>query len=202
MTRAVNLASRPYRSRLRAARSEATRARILDAAVRVMARGIATLSMPAVAREADVALRTVYDHFGSKDDLLSAIYPHLVRRAGLDAMVMPRGLDELKAGVRTVFEQTESLGDLARAAIASPAAEEARRLNIPVRLAQTRAVADTIAPEIPEALRDRIARLLLVLTTTSAIRVWREYLGLSADAAADDIDWVIRAAIAAGGDPS
>jgi AcrR family transcriptional regulator len=200
MNRTTNTPVRPYRSQLRTEQSESTRARILDAAVRVMARGIASLSMPAVAREARVSTRTVYHHFRTKEDLLGALYLHLVSRARLDEIVLPRTLDDLRDGIRAIFGRVESLGDLARAAIASPAAEEARRLNIPVRLAQTRELADRIAPRISDVDKDRIARFLLILTTTSSMRLWREHLGSSVDEAADDIDWLIRAAIAASGE--
>jgi AcrR family transcriptional regulator len=153
-----------------------------------------------VAREARVSTRTVYHHFRTKEDLLGALYLHLVSRARLDEIVLPRTLDDLRDGIRAIFGRVESLGDLARAAIASPAAEEARRLNIPVRLAQTRELADRIAPRISDVDKDRIARFLLILTTTSSMRLWREHLGSSVDEAADDIDWLIRAAIAASGE--
>jgi len=73
----ANNAKRPYRSELRAERADQTRGRILDAVVQVMAGGIASLSIPDVAREAGVAVPTVYYHFRTKDDLLEAVYPHL-----------------------------------------------------------------------------------------------------------------------------
>ena len=38
--------------------------------------------------------------------------------------------------------------------------------------------------------------LLVVLTASSALRLWRDQLGSSVDEAADDVDWVIRALIA------
>jgi AcrR family transcriptional regulator len=50
---------------LRAAQAQATRARILEATVNVMARGVASVSIPAVAREARVSVPTVYRHFGT-----------------------------------------------------------------------------------------------------------------------------------------
>ena len=68
--------SRPYRSELREEQAESTRSRILDATMRVMGRGVASLSIPAVAREAGVSTPTVYRHFGTKHDLLDALYPH------------------------------------------------------------------------------------------------------------------------------
>ena len=196
MTRIANDSGRAYRSELRAEQAEATRARILDATVRVTAAGLASLSIPAVAREAGVSVPTIYRHFATKRDLLAAIYPHVVRRAGLDELVIPRSVDELLDGLRAYFERTDSLGDLARVAMASPASEAVRALNMPDRIALFRRLADSIVPRPSEKDRDRIARVLVVLTASSALRMWRDQLGSSVDEAADDVDWVIRAVIA------
>ena len=197
MSRIATGTVRAYRSQLRGQQAEETRARILDATVRVMAAGLASLSIPAVAREAGVSVPTIYRHFGTKRDLLAAVYPHVVRRAGLDDLVAPRSMDELRDGVRALFDRLDSVDDLARAAMASPAAEEARRINMPDRFAMTRRLADSIVPKLPERDRDRIARLLVVLTTSSALRMWRDHLGSSVDEAADDVDSVVRAAVGA-----
>jgi AcrR family transcriptional regulator len=197
MTRLANTGGRAYRSRLRAEQAAETSARILDATVRVMAAGLAFVSIPAVAREAGVSVPTVYRHFGTKRDLIAAVYPHSVRRAGLDRLAPPRSVDELRGGVRAYFDQLESLDDLTRAAMAGPASEEARRISMPDRLATFRQLADTIVPKLSEADRDRIARLVLILTTSSALRMWRDHLGSSVDEAADDVEWAVRAAIAA-----
>jgi AcrR family transcriptional regulator len=182
---------------LRAAQSEATRARILDATLRVIARGVATVSIPAVAREAGVSVPTVYRHFGTKRVLLSAVLPHILRRAGLDELVPPRSIEELGASVRAFFDRIDSAGDLARAAAASPAVEEVRRADMPARLEMNRRLADSIVPKLTPGDRDRITRLLTILVSASALRVWRDHLGSTVDEAAHDVDWVIKAAIAA-----
>lgn len=197
MDRIAEGAGRSYRSDLRAEQAHQTRDRILDATVRVMARGLASVSIPAVAREAGVSVPTVYRHFGSKAELLAALYPHAVRRAGLDRVAPPRSIRELRQGVRAHFDRVDSFDDLARAAMASPAAEEARHLNMPDRLAIFRRVADSIEPKPSAVDRDRIARLLVILTASSAVRMWRDHLGSSVDEAADDFDWIVGAAIAA-----
>ncbi len=184
-------------NQLRAAQAQTTRARILEATVSVMARGVATVSIPAVAREAGVSVPTVYRHFGTKRDLLAAVFPHVVRRAGLDELVPPRSIDELGNGVRALFERIDSAGDLARAASASPAAEEVRRVDMPARLEMSRRLADSIVPKLTPGDRDRIARLLTILISASALRVWRDHLGSTVEEAATDIEWVIGAAIAA-----
>ncbi len=197
MTRIATGTVRAYRSQLRAQQAEETRARILDATVRVMADGLAYVSIPAVAREAGVSVPTVYRHFGTKRDLLAAVFPHVVRRAGLDELVPPRSIDELGRGVRALFERIDSAGDLARVAAASPAAEEVRRVDMPARLEMSRRLADSIMPKLTPGDRDRIARLLTILISASALRVWRDHLGSTVEEAANDIDWVISAAIAA-----
>ena len=194
MTRiAPRKVARGYGSPLRVQQAEETRGRILDATGRVMAGGLAFVSIPAVAREAGVSVPTVYRHFPTKHDLLAAIYPHALRRAGLDDVVIPTSMDELRHGLRAHFERTDSLGDLARAAMASPASDEVRRLSMPRRLAAFRQLADSIEPKPSKADRDRIARLLVILTASSSLRLWRDQLGSSVDEAADDVDWVLRA---------
>ena len=197
MTRIANKAARGYRSELRAQQADETRTRILDAAVAVMARGVASVSIPAVAAEAGVSVPTVYRHFGTKRELFAAVFPHIVQRAGLEELVPPRSIDELGDGLRTLFQRLDSAGDLARAAAASPAAEEVRHADMPARLAMNRRLADSIVPKLAPGDRDRIARLLTLLISGSALRMYRVYLGSTVEEAASDIDWVIRAAVAA-----
>ena len=94
----------------------------------------------------------------------------------------------------------EGLDDVMRAALASPAGEEARRLHAPRRFMLARSAADAVAPGLPEADRDRIARLLVILTSSSSLRVWRDHLGLTVEEIADEIDRAIRAVIGAAGE--
>jgi AcrR family transcriptional regulator len=162
------------------------------------------VAIPDVAREAGVSIPTIYRHFGTKAELLIELYPHVARRAGLAVARMedvppPRSLDELRAGLRAVYARIEAVArdDLTIAAISGPAGDEVRRVSMPQRLAAFRPMVDGFIPGLGEVERDRIARLLVVLTTSSALRTWRDYLGSSADEAADDVDWVIRSALAA-----
>src|SRR5438093_9681250 len=75
--------SRSYESPLREEQAEVTRRRILDALVRTMAKGVAGLSVPAVAAEAGVSVPTVYRHFRTKADLVAALAPYLTRKTRL-----------------------------------------------------------------------------------------------------------------------
>jgi len=194
--------SRPYRSELREQQADATRVRILDAAVRIMAGGVTSLAVPAVAREAAVSVPTVYRHFATKADLFAALYPHLMQRVGFHDITFPTSLDELRDGVHQSFERIDRIGSidgLAVLAMTSPSSDDARRVTYPRRLELARGLADTVKPRLSRAERDRVARLIVVLTSSGAFRVWREYLGASVDEAADDVAWVIRSAIAGAG---
>ena len=192
MVRIANDHPREYRSELRAEQAEETRTRILDATLRVMADGVATVSIPAVAREAGVSVPTVYRHFGSKSGLLKALYPHLIPRVGLYDMTPPTTLPEFRAAIRAIFERLDVHDDLARVAMASPAAEEARHATMPDRLTFIRRFVGTIGPDLSERDRDRITRVMVVLTMSSALRTWRDHLGASVEDTIEDVEWVLR----------
>jgi AcrR family transcriptional regulator len=197
MTRIANRKGRAYTSTLRAEQAQETRSRILDATIPLMARGIATLSIPAVAREAGVSVPTVYRHFATKQQLIEAIYPHVLRRAAVNQPPPPRSLSDLRDGVRAYLEHLDSFDDQARAAQASPAADEMRRASMPRRLAIFGDLVDSVDPKLARADRDRVVHLLVVLSTSSALRTLRDHLGLSVDEVAEEIDWLVRAIIAA-----
>src|SRR4026207_1998738 len=105
MTRIATVKGRPYSSQLRTEQAEETRSRILDATIRVMARGVGTLSIPDVAGEAGVSVPTVYRHFGSKGALLAAVHPHLGRRAGIGDVGEPTSGDEFRETGRAIFSR-------------------------------------------------------------------------------------------------
>jgi AcrR family transcriptional regulator len=189
--------SRPYRSDLRARQAEETRSAILDAAVRVSARGIALLTIPDIAREAGVSVPTVYRHFPSKAELVDAIYPHLERRTGKGPLLLPQTIDQLRDGILRLLDRLDTFDDLARASMASPASEEGRARSIPRRMAIMRALVETIEPPLPLEARDRIARLILVLTSSQSLRTWRDHLGRAPDEVADEIEAIVQAAVAA-----
>src|SRR4051794_9576905 len=94
---------RPYVSPNRDAAAAAARARVVDAAGRVLreADTIASFTLDAVAKAAGVTRLTIYNQFGSRRGLLEAVFDDLTRQGGLrslaEALTMaPRaGLDRL-----------------------------------------------------------------------------------------------------------
>lgn len=77
------MSPRPYRLGERAATVADTRRRIVDAARALLCEGGPQRSVEDVARRADVARATVYQHYGSKLGLVEAVIADLEERADL-----------------------------------------------------------------------------------------------------------------------
>jgi AcrR family transcriptional regulator len=94
---------RAYNLGRRKAAIELTRANIIEATRNLLATcaRYTDVSVPAVAREADVSRDTVYRQFGSKSGLLEAVFDEGAARGGLDQ-------------IRTAFTQSGALDGIGR----------------------------------------------------------------------------------------
>ena len=84
---------RPYSMDKRAALSVAVGERILDAALDVLvASPDGAITLRAVAEQADLALRTLYNHFANRDALLTAAFLRhtALSRAAIEAVTVPQ----------------------------------------------------------------------------------------------------------------
>ena len=91
---------RPYRLGQRQVATEQTRARILNAARKLLlsSNAFSGFSIAAVARQADVARMTVYHQFGSKIGLLEALSDFLAEHGGMEQLANAfRQTDPLEA---------------------------------------------------------------------------------------------------------
>ena len=82
---AVKAKRRTYKSAVRAASVDESRARILAAARKLLAGGedVPAFSLDAVAREAGVTRLTVYNQFESKRGVMEAVFDSIAREGGL-----------------------------------------------------------------------------------------------------------------------
>jgi AcrR family transcriptional regulator len=182
--------SRPYDSELRAEQADATRRRILDALVRTIGRGVAALSIPAVAREAGVSVPTVYRHFKSKAALVAALSPHLVGRTGLMDPDLIEHAD-LPTIVREMYRRNAGMDAEVRAALASELGQETRRRMMPQRVALARKTLGERLPGVTGDELDRVTRVFLILTSSATMRAFKDYLGMDASHAANDVAFVV-----------
>jgi AcrR family transcriptional regulator len=181
---------------LREEQADATRERILEALVRTMGSGVAALSMPAVAREAAVSIPTIYRHFGSKQGLLDALGPWVLKRSGLVPQEMPATIEAMPGLIRETFHHLDEMDATLRAAMASELGGKVRRSTMPERFAMHRGVLERSAPGLPDDVLDRLASLSVILLSSAAYRAYKDYLGLDAERAADLVAWAMRTLVA------
>jgi AcrR family transcriptional regulator len=161
-----------------------------------MAHGPTKLSVPAVAREAGVATKTVYRYFATKAELVDAFGEHVFSRSELERMPLPRTVDDLEPSIRDLFHRLDAVDPAVRAALLSKAGWEARRRSIPYRVRMLRDAVHSAQPGLDDAALDHITRLALILTSSFSLQAWRDYLGVSAEEAAAEVAWALRAVIA------
>ncbi|MEO6207127.1 MAG: helix-turn-helix domain-containing protein [Candidatus Limnocylindrales bacterium] len=186
---------RPYSRALREQQAETTRTRILEALERTMAKGVAGLSIAAVAREAAVSIPTIYRQFGSKQGLIDALSPYVIAKAGLMPDPPPATLPEVARTVRSVFRNLAGMDAMLRAAMASELGRQVRLATMPKRFASHRETVGRLAPNLGNEDLDRLAKLSLILTSTSSFRAFKDYLGLGPDASAELVTWALGAMI-------
>lgn len=159
----VKKRARRYRSPVRAAAADATRARIVAVGRMLLnaGRGGAAFSLDAVARRAGVTRLTVYNQFKSKRGLLEAIFDDTARRGGLHE-------------VPGIFEEPDM-----RNALKRYVAIFCRFWAMHARLFPKLAAVARLDPEIAESLGQRVERrrhILQALVDRLPVKAERERL--------------------------
>jgi len=111
---------RQYAMEKRAAATAVVRQRIIDAALdELVAVDGGSITLQGVAQRADLALRTLYNHFPNRDALLSAAILHHTTqtRAAVEAMSLPDADPEqqLRHAVRAYYSRYAAMGRRLRA---------------------------------------------------------------------------------------
>ncbi len=183
---------KPYHSTLREEQTQRTREQILAGLVKTMARGIATLSIPAVAREAGVSVPTVYRYFRTKRELVDALGGYLIGKISSGSPPQfPRNPEELTSMVRNIFLSFEGLDETIRAASVSELSYEFRKEALPARLKMIENALAPVLEHANETDRIRLRNIVLILSSTAMVRAFKDYLDLSGEEAADNVSWAI-----------
>lgn len=185
---------RTYQSEVRDAQAEATREKILESVVVVMAGGAAELTVPAVAKEAGVSIPTVYRHFGNKQGLMSALVGHIGDRLGISPEMAPADITDIDGFVRVLFRQLEEADPLIRAALA--AGPSPRSASVQVRMGAIQDLLERSDPPVPDDVTERLAQVMLILTCSQALQLWNDRFDLTTDQVADTVSWAIKAMVA------
>lgn len=106
---------RRYSMQTRRRASEEARTRIFDATLdALVASGGQQVTMQEIAERADVALRTLYNHFSSRDELLTAAFDHHTAqtRAAVEDLGLPDAAPEhqLQHIIEAYYSRYEQMG--------------------------------------------------------------------------------------------
>ena len=165
-------AKRPYVMTARAAKAEATRARIRASAVALYCNSaIEDFTLEEVARRAGTTVQTVLRAFGSKDEL---IYAALEEMAAGGVFLKPAQPGDVRAAVTSFFDIYESVGDL----VMQRLSEERRRPALKATLDQGRenhrdGVKTAFAPQLERLHGAARAQLLSALIVVTDVYVWK-----------------------------
>ncbi len=154
----------------------------------------AAISVPAVAKQAGVSVRTVYRHFPSKQALLDDVAAIQMRRADK----LTRGRDDLfddpAAYLRVLWRDFASDVEAVRAQHTSKAGADLRARRLSGSRAGIRTKLDAEFPNATDADLSRLTDLLVAVPSSSMFLELHDRLGHEPDEAADLAMWMVRAA--------
>jgi AcrR family transcriptional regulator len=163
---------RTYVMTARAAKAEATKARIRASAMEVyLQEPTEDFTLEAVASRAGTTVQTVLRIFGSKDEL---VYAALEEMAAGGVFLRPVQPGDIKSAVSAVFDIYESVGDL----VMQRLNEERRRPALKPSLDQGRenhrdGVKMVFAPQLERLHGAARAQLLTILVILTDVYVWK-----------------------------
>ena len=181
----MNRKKRRYAMAARAAKAEATKARIRVSAMELYCqRPIEDFTLEEVAGRAGVAVRTVLRAYPSKDEL---VYAALDEMAAGGVYLKPTPPGDIKAGVSAFFDIYETVGDL----VLQRLSDERRRPGLKPSLDQGRenhrdGVKVIFAPQLEQrrgAARAELFNMLVVMTDVYVWKLLRRDMALTRPAA-------------------
>jgi AcrR family transcriptional regulator len=167
----------------------ATRQRIVRAVSALVAEEHpAAISVPAVARRAELGVATVYRYFPTKEALLDAAAGEVVTPA---AARLPRGFDEVGPSLAAAWGELEAQLPLVRGQFASPVGRDLhrRRWEAKHQAMLEVARADRLDPESPKV--RRLIGVVDVLTSSTALLELHDKAGVPVEDAAAWCAWAV-----------
>ena len=181
----MDMKSRSYDMGTRQQAKVATRDVIIRAAIDTfMAERSFAITLPSVAERAQVTVKTVLRHFGSRDSLIDAAWAQAYDEA-MTERVPPQGDPE--AALKVLIAHYERRGGVVLVMLADETDPRAARMNNAGRLAHREWVEQVFRDRLPATAvgRTRLVDVLVVATDVYAWKLLRLDRGLSVDDVTD-----------------
>ncbi|HEY8943962.1 MAG TPA: helix-turn-helix domain-containing protein [Polyangiaceae bacterium] len=167
------------------ARTQALTDRVIQAAVAVLSDG-RPLTFREVAIESGVAERTLYRHFASRTELLTALFEWSNRRMGCPGE-RPTDLAGATALVRAAFPGFDGLAPVVRELLTSPEGQAVRFADKSERQRSALELVRQEAPKLSRTDARRIAAVVQMLLTAVTWQALRDYWDMDGDEAAEAV---------------
>ncbi len=155
-----------------------TRQLILDAAVDLLETGpFQEVTMRSVAKRANLAERTIFRHFASREDLLDALATEVSAR--LELPPLPATARDLPAVPRALYRAFETRASLTKAALHSELFDRIRETTASARWKGVKALIDAHAPHRGDRDRMLAAANIRYLLAATSWHYYRFYFGFS-----------------------
>jgi TetR/AcrR family transcriptional regulator of autoinduction and epiphytic fitness len=177
-------------------RTKRTRAAIVEALTALLDEGRIEPTAAEIAARADVALRSIAQHFASREELLLAVAEHhasRLRRAEIDGGApFEERLERFVLARSRVLEASRAMRGAAQVVIArSPSVARALEAAAKGRRRETQAAfANELSQHVADA--ERVERALALATSGRAWDAMRTELGLGPKAAREQMEWTVR----------
>jgi AcrR family transcriptional regulator len=167
---------------LRDAHKALTRQRILDAALSLVeAEDPDSLTLAHVAKSAGVTERTIYRHFATREELISAAWSRV--NEAIASPEQPSTASDLAALPKQMFPSFDARESLIRAIIYTKQGRELRMSWNPQRKARIRRAVREARPDLNDAEATRLSAVVQLLSSSFAWSVMKDYWGLDGEAA-------------------
>lgn len=192
----MDMKSRKYDMSSRQQAKSATRDTIIKAAIDTfMAERSFAVTLPAVAERADVTVKTVLRHFGSRDALVEAAWLQAYGEVMAERTPPP---DDSDGALGVLIEHYERRGAMVLAMLAEESDPRALRMTNAGRLGHREWVENVFSQRLPDSndARCRIIDVLVVATDVYAWKLLRLDRGLSVDDVHDRMHMMTEALLA------
>lgn len=192
----MDMKSRKYDMSSRQQAKSATRDTIIKAAIDTfMAERSFAVTLPAVAERADVTVKTVLRHFGSRDALVEAAWLQAYGEVMAERTPPP---DDSDGALGVLIEHYERRGAMVLAMLAEESDPRALRMTNAGRLGHREWVENVFSQRLPDSndARYRIIDVLVVATDVYAWKLLRLDRGLSVDDVHDRMHMMTEALLA------
>jgi AcrR family transcriptional regulator len=180
---AVDMKSRQYDMGARQRAKNATRDAIIKAAIDTfMAERSFALTLPTVAERADVTVKTVLRHFGSRDGLIEAAWSQAYDEVMAERIPPP---GDLEGALKVLIAHYEGRGEVVLAMLTEENDPRAARMNSAGRLGHRQWVEEVYGNRLPAGTDERI-RLIDVLVVATDVYAWK-LLRLDRGLSVDDV---------------